>query len=255
MRPRLISWILVALLAAAAGWFARSVRHEHPAAGSRAGERRILYYQSAMHPWIRSDQPGKCTICGMDLSPVYEGESGIAAGADVINLSSNNVTVANVATSPATRKPLIRTVRVAGTIEDDASRRRVLSAYTDGRLDRLFVTYPGAEVKAGQPLAWLFSPTLLAAVREYVGLVRTGSAASPDSTSMVAAAASRLVQLGLTPEQVTKLPETFSPTNLHVEILAPLTGTVVVKDVLEGQTVAAGQRLFEVADFSTMWFQ
>ena len=24
-------------------------------------------FQCAMHPWIKSDKPGKCTICGMKL--------------------------------------------------------------------------------------------------------------------------------------------------------------------------------------------
>ena len=34
-------------------------------------------YQSPMHPWITSEKPGNCTICGMALVPVYEGESGM----------------------------------------------------------------------------------------------------------------------------------------------------------------------------------
>jgi len=33
-----------------------------------------------MHPWIKADQPGKCTICGMNLVPVYEGDKGIEVG-------------------------------------------------------------------------------------------------------------------------------------------------------------------------------
>ena len=40
-------------------------------------ERKVKLYQSPMHPWITSDKPGNCTICGMALVPVYEGESGM----------------------------------------------------------------------------------------------------------------------------------------------------------------------------------
>jgi len=36
---------------------------------------KILYYQSSMHPWIKSDKPGKCPICGMDLVPIYADEA------------------------------------------------------------------------------------------------------------------------------------------------------------------------------------
>ena len=39
-------------------------------------------------------------------------------------------------------------------------------AYVDGRIDRLSVNFVGAEVKAGEPLASLYSPMLLAAERE-----------------------------------------------------------------------------------------
>jgi hypothetical protein len=28
-------------------------------------EHKPKFYQSPMHPWIRSDKPGNCTICGM----------------------------------------------------------------------------------------------------------------------------------------------------------------------------------------------
>jgi len=45
-------------------------------APATATGRKILYYQSPMHPWIKSDKPGKCPICGMDLVPVYADENG-----------------------------------------------------------------------------------------------------------------------------------------------------------------------------------
>ena len=62
-------------------------------------ERKVLYYQSAMHPWIKSDKPGRCTICGMELTPVYEGEAGLDAGGDVISLSASSIRVLNVQTT------------------------------------------------------------------------------------------------------------------------------------------------------------
>src|SRR6185436_8012669 len=53
-------------------------------------ERKVLYYQSAMHPWVKSDKPGRCTICGMELTPVYEGDPGIdAAGGDLVPLTQS----------------------------------------------------------------------------------------------------------------------------------------------------------------------
>src|SRR5947208_13159469 len=168
MKTRLLALILVvAALSGGAGWFA--ARH-WPAKPTEmpSGGRRILYYQSAMHPWIKSDKPGKCTICGMDLVPVYEGGEGFDLGEGLLTLSSNTLNVINVQTDEVRRQPLRHTLRVAGTIEDDDTRHRVLSAYVDGRIDKLFVNFVGAEVVAGQTLAAIYSPMLLNAEREYV---------------------------------------------------------------------------------------
>jgi Cu(I)/Ag(I) efflux system membrane fusion protein len=216
---------------------------------AKSEERKVLYYQSAMHPWIKSDKPGRCTICGMELTPVYEGQAGFDTSGDVITLSSNSVRVLNVQTVEARVQPLTRTLSVAGTIDDNDSTHRVLSAYVAGRIEKLHVAYVGAEVKAGEPLAELYSPMLLTAVRDYLVIQRGAGDAS-----LASAAGTRLKQLGLTDDQITHLPHTFSETNYVFPLLSPISGTVVEKSIYAGQYVQEGEKLFEIADFSTMWF-
>lgn len=216
---------------------------------AKTGERKVLYYQSAMHPWIKSDKPGRCTICGMELTPVYEGQAGFDVSGDVITLSSNSIRVLNVQTVEAQIQPLRKTLTVAGTIEQDDSRHRVLSAYVGGRIEKLHVTYVGEDVKEGQPLAEFYSPMLLTAVRDYLVAQRGAG-----DKSLAGAAATRLKQLGFSDEQVAQLPQTFSETDITVPLRAPISGTVTEKRVYAGQYVQEGERLFELADFSTMWF-
>jgi len=253
----LLPVVAAAVVAGAIGWFARphlSPGGEHPVAGPSGdapGTRRILYYQSPMHPWIRSDRPGKCTVCGMDLVPVREGEA--PAGDGLVTLGSNAVTVVGVRTEAVRRQPLVRTLRFAGTIDDDDSRHRILGAYLDGRIEELFVNNEGAEVVAGQRLARFYSPMLLTAVREYVALRKDASAAG--GPLLLSGAATRLRQLGLTEAQVTALPTTFRETDLAVDILAPMSGTVVKRTAYAGQYVKEGEPLFELGDFTTMWFK
>ena len=211
---------------------------------SKSGERKVLYYQSAMHPWIKSDKPGRCTICGMELTPVYEGQAGFDASGDVITLSSNSVRVLNVQTVEARVQPLTKTLSVAGTIDDNDSTHRVLSAYVGGRIEKLHVAYVGAEVKAGEPLAEFYSPMLLTAVRDYLVIQRGAGDAS-----LASAAGTRLKQLGLTDNQIAHLPHTFSETNYVFPLLAPISGTVVEKNIYAGQYVQEGEKLFEIADF------
>ncbi len=242
--------LLTLALAIPATWFVtRKLHHANPGSAAASApakaERKLLYYQSAMHPWIKSDKPGRCTICGMELTPVYEGDPGFdASGGDVVPLTQTMIQVMNVQTAEAQLRPLKKTLTVAGMIDDDATRHRVLSAYIPGRVQKLYVNYMGAEVKERQPLAEYYSPTLLQAEREYRTL----------SGELRAAVSLRLLQMGLTAEQIESLPQ--KPGNkLTSQILAPIGGTVVAQNVYEGQYVQEGERLFEIADFSTMWFQ
>jgi Cu(I)/Ag(I) efflux system membrane fusion protein len=60
--------------------------------------------------------------------------------------------------------------------------------------------------------------------------------------------------VGLTTEQIEALPT--KPTDaITSQILAPISGTVTEKSIYAGQYVQEGEKLFEIADFATMWFQ
>ncbi len=243
--------LLTLAVAVPATWFATHAIHPgdgQPVPGGGVGStgRKIVYYQSAMHPWIKSGKPGRCTICGMELTPVYEGDPGFdaAGGGDVVPLTQTMIQVMNVQTAEAQILPLRKTLMVAGMIDDDETRHRVLSAYVPGRVEKLYVNFTGAEVKEGQPLLEYYSPALLQAEREYRAV--TGE--------LRAATALRLLQMGLTPAQIELLPQKPAET-LVSQILAPVSGTVVERSVYEGQYVEEGEALFEIADFSIMWFQ
>lgn len=233
--------LITALLAVGGTWL-----FKQPAAPPVADGHQPLFYQSPMHPWIKSDKPGRCTICGMELVPIYPGDKGFEAAdsGNTVSLTQSQIQVVGVETSEARIQPLVRTLQVAGMIDDDERRHRIISAYTDGRVDKLFANHHGAEVTAGAPLAELYSPELLQAEREYRQL----------AGDLKRNTALRLLQMGLTNDQIAALPDKPAD-SLDTEILAPLSGTVVEHHVYEGQYVKAGEKLFEIADFSVMWFQ
>ena len=225
-------------------------------AGASAATRKIRFYQSPMHPWIQSDQPGRCTICGMELTPVYEGDAGAAMDGAAIVLGTNAIQLIHLETAEVTRGPLERSLRLSGTIDDDDTRHRVVSAQVAGRIERLAVNRVGQEIRAGDPLLTLYSPSLLTAEREYVALLRQASPSEASGTmaSILASARQRLLQMGLTPGQVEALKDKPADA-ITSDLLARADGTVVLKQVYEGQYVTEGERLFETADFSTMWVQ
>jgi len=237
--------LITASLAAGATWFALQKLSPASTPSAATAERKPAFYQSAMHPWIKSDKPGRCTICGMELTPVYPGEEGFDAtgGGNTVALTQTQIQVLHVQTAEAKIQPLARSLQVAGVIDDDATRHRILSAYVDGRVEKLHVNFMGAEVEATQPLAEFYSPNLLQAEREY----RQLGGELRKNTAL------RLRQMGLTPEQIEAVADKPAD-SLTSQILSPIGGTVVGQSVYEGQYVTTGQQLFEIADFSTMWF-
>ncbi len=252
--------IVVAAVAGIGGWYTAKHSGKSANAPTSNGGRKILYYQSPMHPWITSDKPGRCTICGMALEPIYEGQRAFAANEGVIMLGSNTVQAIHVQTEIVTNRPLVRTLRVAGIIEDDDTKHRRLSTYAEGRIEKLFVNFVGAEVTAGQPLAVFYSPALLTVESEYLTLLQQKLSTDASDTlreeraRLIEAAGQRLKRLGYSGAQLDALARKKSA-DARTEILAPMTGTVVSRNVYEGQYVKEGDVLFEIGDFSTMWFQ
>ncbi|MEY4917714.1 MAG: hypothetical protein RL616_1627, partial [Verrucomicrobiota bacterium] len=105
--------ILLLLLGGGAFWFFKA---KPPMAMpvAAAADRKILFYQSSMHPWIKSDKPGKCPICGMDLVPVYEGDARASTDTNMVVLRSDSITAINVQTEAVAKRPIIRTLHVIG---------------------------------------------------------------------------------------------------------------------------------------------
>ena len=232
-------FVILLLIGAPAAAPAAEPAPAHPPAAATT-------YRCPMHPWIKSDHAGeKCTICGMALVAA----STNAAPEGVVALAPSIITTIGVETSLVSRQPLSRTLRVNGTIDDDDTRHRLLTAWAEGRVEKLHVNVVGAPVHAGEPLLDLYSPELQTAQREFVQLARAGELAA----AALPAARARLLRMGLAEAQLTELLKTGEPP-LVTTLLAPDGGTIVAKSVYEGQWVRTGDKLLELADFSKMWF-
>ncbi|MFN0077961.1 MAG: efflux RND transporter periplasmic adaptor subunit [Prosthecobacter sp.] len=203
--------------------------------------------QCPMHPAVRGRAQDRCTLCGMNLvSGAMCGVMPPTAAAALVLLSPDSVRVAGVKTSEVKKQPLQRTLRISGMIGEDDSRHGIISAPVDGRVDGLSMNHEGQTVTQRQPLATIFSPTLLAAAKIYKDAFTAGGPPLEDAKR-------KLEHYGLVWEQIKTIPER-QPNDLYFGMLSPRSGTIVKSYVAEGQTVKAGQKMFEVADFTKMWF-
>ena len=258
---RALLLILIAVAGGfAGGWFASGKRGlSQPRADLENSERKLLYYQSAMHPWVKSDKPGSCTVCGMALTPIYSDTVSASGEHTTITLSTNTVATLGVRVTLVTRTNLVRPLQVAGRIVESDARRKRLSAYLPGRIEKLHVNFEGAEVTRGAPLVTIYSPLLLEAEREYRLLYRQSqmnhsTKITAEHGRLLDGMRQRLLQYGLTAEQINHLPQ--KPDTIATsEILSPMDGVVTSQKIVEGQYLEEGQLMFEIVDLYTMWFE
>ncbi|MHC5036501.1 MAG: efflux RND transporter periplasmic adaptor subunit [Planctomycetota bacterium] len=229
-------------------------KEEAEKAAKAEGKPKVIWTCS-MDPQIRWDHPGLCPICSMDLIPV-SGEAGIG-----IKLEPRYLQLAGVRTAPVIHRELHREVRTVGIFEADETKRKTVSAWIGGRLERLFVDHTGQEVRAGAPVALIYSPELIRSRDEFLlakaEALRAGRENPEEGEkarvkAALDAARSRLLRFGLSEEQIREM-ESGKNLSPHLKVLAPLGGTVLHKNVQEGDTVPRGHVLYHIADLSTLW--
>lgn len=211
-----------------------------------------------MHPQIRQPGPGRCPICGMALVPAT------SSGADLdqlaVTIEPAQRRLANIKTAEVIKQPVSTTIHTIGSIEIDESRQATIASYIDGRVERLFADYTGVEVDQGDHLAVVYSPQLYSAQVEYVEAKRTLSKSSGAALAsireaqgkLVANSRQRLVELGMTEEQLTELERSNEP-KPRMTIYAPIGGTVIEKLAEEGKYISAGEPIYRIANLSTVW--
>jgi len=228
---------------------------------------RVVKYTCPMHPFIVSDRPGACSICGMSLVPQesaasLEGASAMEAHLPGgVSLSPTQQVMANVATGKAEFHEFSMDTVAAGKVSWDERRLTRISARIPGRIERLHVNFTGARVNAGQALLDIYSPDLVAAQKEYLLAVEGADRAkdsSVDSRSMMEglrdASRSRLKLWGVADKQIEELKRTRQP-KVAVTVFSPASGVVTERLVTAGQYVNEGAPLFSVAPQSSVWVE
>jgi Cu(I)/Ag(I) efflux system membrane fusion protein len=205
----------------------------------------ILYWTCGMHPSVRADEPGTCPICNRDGGRVLGDPYKKPAGDQRIELDigARAARLARIKTVEVERRVLIKVVEAPGELAFDETKAAVISSRVSGWIERLHADYTGKELHKGEPLAEIYSPELVSAQKEYL-LAR--------GTELAASAREKLILFGVTPDQIRELDER-SEVVTTLLIRAPIGGTIVHRNVTEGDNIAKGRVLFHMADLSGLW--
>jgi multidrug efflux pump subunit AcrA (membrane-fusion protein) len=149
------------------------------------------------------------------------------------------------------RQSLTENVRAVATIVPDESRISHVHTRVSGWIEHLDVNTTGEIVRAGQPLAHIFSQELLSSQTEYLA-ARRNATASGITTAVLASGRTRLGVLGMTPSEIDAIEASGEPKRL-VTVVAPRSGVVVNRGVTAGTSVDPSTTLLTIADLSRVW--
>ena len=149
------------------------------------------------------------------------------------------------------RDSLTQTIRAVATVVPDESRISHVHTRVAGWIEHLDVNTTGEFVRAGQPLAHIFSQELLASQTEYLA-ARRNAVASGITSAVIASGRTRLHVLGMTPEEIDAIEQSGEPRRL-VTVVAPRSGVVVERGVTVGTSVDPSTTVLTIADLSQVW--
>ncbi len=199
-----------------------------------------------------STQPGRCPVCAMELVEATGGGGGDGIS---VTIESAARRLVGIQTAMSKIGEVNRTIRTIGSIDFDESRLSTISAYVDGRLEKMYANYVGVEVNEGDDLALIYSPQLYSAQTEFTtSLNRDGQLGRIQLSggNLNEIARENLAELGMTQEQIDQLAKSGKPMS-RIRIKSPQSGTVIEKSAVEGDYVKTGHTLYRVADLSSVW--
>ena len=121
--------------------------HEH---GSESSAPTL--WTCSMHPQIKLGEAGDCPICGMDLIPASQASSK-NPNPMVFEMTPEAVAMAQVQTTKIGGASASGELFLSGKIQADERENAAITAKFPGRIEKLYVTFTGEQVKAGQRLA------------------------------------------------------------------------------------------------------
>ncbi len=151
-------------------------------------------------------------------------------------------------------------VQMTGKLAVDSLRLQQISARVPGRVDKLAMI-EGQAVRAGQALAWVYSPEYISAQNEFLLAKRTAKTLNTDATqdlyedarATFESARNKLRILGASSQEIQML-ENRGAVSEFLTVTSMINGVVTKRSIDSGGYLNTGDSLGTVADLSSLWF-
>lgn len=212
-------------------------------------------YTCPMHPHYISVEPGDCPICGMALVPLnapseggdaLSGDGKGESGRALVALSPETIQRMGVRTERAATALFGAVVRSFGNITENIRLQQDVSSRVDGWVESLAVEARGDAVTQGDKIFSFYSPALVAAQKDLISALATGS------TGRVDAASARLLSLGMQKKAVSRVKKTRRAFQ-NVPVYAEKDGVVSDIHIREGSYIKPGMKLIQLQNYASVW--
>jgi len=212
----------------------------------------VLWAQYSREAWpFTPREPASAVNTDEDMESMAPSASGTKAIRVPVEIAPTTLQEFGIRVEVVRRESLTQTVRTVATVVPDESRISQVHTRVAGWIEQLDVNTTGEMVRAGQPLARIFSQELLASQTEYLA-VRKATTASGITSAVVASGRTRLTVLGMTAADIDEIEQTGEPTRLVI-VVAPRSGVVLERGVTVGTSVDPSTTLLTIADLSRIW--
>ena len=199
----------------------------------------------SMHPSVREDGPGSCPICGMDLIPVTSTDREDDYS---MVMTEASMQLANIQTTPVIREIPKRELRLPGRVEVDERRISYVTAHFEGRIQNVKIDFVGATISEGEVMATIYSPELVSAQRELLEAVKV----KDRNPGLYESTVRKFRLWEFTDEQIQRIIDRGEVMR-NMEILSPVDGFVMKRNVVDEQHVMDGSVIYEVANLDQLW--
>jgi Cu(I)/Ag(I) efflux system membrane fusion protein len=204
-----------------------------------------IYWIDPMEPNVHYAKPGKSAM-GMELVPVYSKPKDENQPKNSIKLPQGYVNNLGVVTVPVVSSNLANQISTYAYVESDENKIAYVTSYTNGWVRNLVVKSSDTQVKKGQLLAQIYSPTIINAEQEYLMAMQSNNKLLAD------AALKKLNAFHVSEVQIKQLQQTKTVSQL-INIYAPQMGIISGLNIREGDYVTPETKLFNIVDLSSVW--
>jgi membrane fusion protein, copper/silver efflux system len=213
------------------------------------GEGKIIYWRAPMNPNEIYDSPGTSQM-GMDLIPVYESDGGDEG---VVTVDGSILQSMNVKMEFVKNRSANSSIYTNGVVTTDERKEVVITSKLSGWIEKLYVNFVGQKVTKGQKLVDIYSPELVAAQQELITALKFQEAASNNSSNdLVQNAINKLELLDISQKEIDEIVKS-KKTQKYIPLYAPSSGTVMTKEVIEGQKITPNKQLMSIVDLNNLW--